>query len=122
MPACYREKTKKSVKRNMDVVREKVKEWQQQRVVIRLTTPTWCTSPLSVAKKTDTQNGTIKKWMVLDLSRHVNRHVRKWNMQMEDLRTTKGMKEVGDWMAAFKFGKSIFSHYVVPGGLQVFRV
>ncbi len=54
--------------------------------VIRLATQAGCTSSLSVAEKTDTQNGTIKKRVGLDYSRHINRHVRKWNMQMEDLK------------------------------------
>ncbi len=70
----------------MDVVKDKVAEWQRQGAVMRLASPAWCTNPLSVAEKMDTQSGTIKKRVVLDLSRHVNRYVRKWNVQMEDLK------------------------------------
>jgi hypothetical protein len=108
VPASYREENNMSAKRNMDVVREKVTEWQQQGAVMRLATPAWCTNPLSVAEKLDTQNGTVKKRVVLDLSRHVNKHVRKWNVQMEDLKATEGMREEGDWMAAFDLENQFF--------------
>ncbi len=92
----------------MDKVREKVAEWQKQGAVIRLASPAWCTSPLSVVEKLDTQSGTVKKRVVLDLSRHVNKPVKKWNVQMEDLRATEGMREEGDWMAVFDLENQFF--------------
>jgi hypothetical protein len=54
-----------------------------------------------VVEKLDTQSRTVKKRVVLDLSRHINKHVRKWNVQVEDLRAIEGMREEGDWMAVF---------------------
>ncbi len=119
-PAQYREENNQSAKRNMDTVREKVGEWQKQGAVIRLASPAWCTSPLSVAEKLDTQSGTVKKRVVLDLSRHVNKHVKKWNVQMEDLRATEGMREEGDWMAVFDLENQFFHVKLRPDAYGYF--
>ncbi len=53
-----------SARRNKDVVREKVAEWQQQGAVMRLASPAWCTNPLSVAEKMDTQGRNNKEIVV----------------------------------------------------------
>ncbi len=120
MPQQYREDNNRSAQRNMDTVRNKIAEWQQQGAVIRLVRLAWCTSPLSVAEKMDTLTGETKKRVVLDLSRHVNKHVRKWNVQMDDLRATKGMREEGDWMAAFDLENQFFHVKLHPEAYKYF--
>ncbi len=114
--ASYREENNMSIRRNMDVVREKVEEWQRQGAVMRLASLACCTNPLSVDEKIDTQSGTIKKRVVLDLSRHA----RKWNVQMEDLKATEGMREEGDWMAAFDLENQFFHVKLWTGAYKFF--
>jgi hypothetical protein len=104
----------------MDTVRNKVAEWQQQGAVIRLARPAWCMSPLSVAEKLDMLTGLTKKRVVLDLSRHVNKHVKKWNVQMDDLKSTEGMKEEGDWMAVFDLENQFFHVKLHPEAYKYF--
>jgi hypothetical protein len=73
-----------------------------------------------VAEKLDTQSGTLKKRVVLDLSRHMNKHVKKWNVQMEDLRATEGMREEGDWMAVFDLENQFFHVKLRPDAYGYF--
>ncbi len=56
-PWQYSEKNNRSEEQNIDTVREKVKEWQQQGYVTRRQTVATCTSPLSVAVKIDSETG-----------------------------------------------------------------
>jgi hypothetical protein len=42
----------------------------------------WC-NPLLVAEKIDTDIGLVKKRVVLDLSRHVNKYIVKQNFQLD---------------------------------------
>jgi hypothetical protein len=53
----------------------------KQGAIMQLQEPAWCTNPLSVAVKWDTQAGKTKKRVVLDLSRHVNWHAEQYGTQ-----------------------------------------
>jgi hypothetical protein len=75
---------------------------------------------LSVAEKLDTLTGETKKRVVLDLRRHVNKHVKKWNVQMDNLRATEGMREEGDWMAAFDLENQFFHVKLHPEAYKYF--
>jgi hypothetical protein len=71
-PSRYRERNNASEIKDLDVVRAKVAEWLGQGAIMQPQEPAWCTSPLSVSVKWDSQAGQAKKRAVLDLSRHVN--------------------------------------------------
>jgi hypothetical protein len=90
-PGRYREGNNQSALRQMEVVRSKVEEWIQHGAVMRLEEPAWCTSPLSVATKWDSASGTAKHRVVLDLSRHINQHVERFTVQMDDLMSTQDL-------------------------------
>jgi hypothetical protein len=53
IPRRYREKNNVSALKNMEVLKEKVKEWEDDGFLERLDSPAWCCNPMSVAAKYD---------------------------------------------------------------------
>ncbi len=119
-PARYREGNNQSALRQMTVVRKKVEEWLQQGAVMHLAEPAWCTSPLSVATKWDTASGAAKHRVVLDLSRHVNLHVERFTVQMDDLMSTQGLRQEGDHLMVFDLENQFFHMQLHPEAYKFF--
>ncbi len=65
----------------------------KQGAIMQLQEPAWCTNPLSVAVKWDTQAGKTKKRVVVDLNRHVNWHTEQYAVKMDDLQATEGTRQ-----------------------------
>jgi hypothetical protein len=107
-PGRYREKNNKSALQNLSVVRSKVAEWMSQGAVMQLAEPAWCTNPLSVAIKRDTATGIDKHQAVLDLSCHINKHVEKFTLKMDDVAGTEGLRRQGDYMTVFDLENHCF--------------
>jgi hypothetical protein len=62
LPPRYREKNERLAEREMDIVREKVKEWEDDGFVTRSDCPpAWCNNPLSVVTKVEAETGKVKK-------------------------------------------------------------
>jgi hypothetical protein len=51
VPRKYREKNNVYAVKNMEVLKEKVKEWEDDGYVERLEESAWCCNPMSVAAK-----------------------------------------------------------------------
>jgi len=83
IPNKYAEKNNVSAVKNMDVLREKVAEWQAGGYVEQLAEPAWCCNPMSVAAKYDPVKDETKLRPVIDLSRHVNKCTRVSHVKME---------------------------------------
>jgi hypothetical protein len=67
----YRERNNQSARKDMEFVREELKRLLSGGQIVRSSTPMTFTNPLSVAQKLNA-DGTIKKRLVIDLSRRVN--------------------------------------------------
>jgi hypothetical protein len=80
----------------------------------------WCTNPLSVATKRDTTTGIDKHRVVLDLSRHVNKHVEKFTVKMDDLVGTEGLRKQGDYMTVFDLENQFFHVQLAPAAYRYF--
>jgi hypothetical protein len=80
----------------------------------------WCTSPLSVAAKWDTQAGQMKKRVVLDLSRHVNLCTEQYTVKMDDLTATEGTRQQGDYNTVFDLENQFFHVKLAPKAYKFF--
>ena len=107
-PGQYREKNNRSALDHMDWVREKVGEWEREGHVTKLTEPAWCTSPLSVSHKAELGTGKVKKRLCLDLSRHVNAHLREQHVNYQDLTATECLRQEKDYMCVFDLDNQYF--------------
>ena len=111
-PGRYREKNNKSAVNNIEFVRKKVAEWEAGGFVERVKEQPWCTSPLSVSDKKDQDTGKTKQRICLDLSRHVNKHVREQKVKYQDLRATEKLRHQGDYMSVFDLENQYFHVYL----------
>ncbi len=119
-PGQYRERNNASAVKEMETVWEKVEEWKQQGAIMQFQEPAWCTSPLSVAAKWDTQAGKMKKRVVLDLSRHVNLHTEQYTVRMDDLQATEGTRQQDDYGTVFDLENQFFHVKLAPEAYKFF--
>jgi hypothetical protein len=84
-PSSYKEQNNRSALNNPETVQKKIQEWVTQGHVTELAEQPYCCSPLSVAEKLDSDSGVVKKRVVLDMSRHVNKFLVKQHVQLDDL-------------------------------------
>ena len=107
-PGKYREANNKSALENLPVLKEKVEEWLQGGHVEKLDSPAWCTNPMTVAVKYDPIKGETKMRPCIDLSRYVNKHLKKSHVKMDDLTVAEELIEQGDFMASFDLANQFF--------------
>jgi hypothetical protein len=119
-PPRYREKNNRSAERELEIVREKVKEWEEDGFVTRLSEPAWCTNPLSVVTKVEAETGKVKKRVVLDTSRHLKRFAVKQTVHLEDLATTAAMVERNDFSCIFDLENQFFHVQLDPEARKYF--
>jgi DNA-binding HxlR family transcriptional regulator len=108
IPRKYREKNNVSALKNMEVLKEKVKEWEDDGFVERLDGPAWCCNPMSVAAKYDPVKDETKLRPCIDLSRHVNKHTRVSHAKLDDLTVAQELISRGDYMASFDLANQFF--------------
>ena len=108
IPNKYAEKNNVSAVKNMDVLREKVAEWQAGGYVEQLAEPAWCCNPMSVAAKYDPVKDETKLRPVIDLSRHVNKCTRVSHVKMDDLSVAEELIAKDDYMASFDLANQFF--------------
>jgi hypothetical protein len=94
-PSPYKERNNRSTLNNPETVQKKLQEWIKQGHVTELESQPHCCSPLSVAEKLDSDTRLVKKRVVLDMSRHVNRYLVKQNVQLDDLVISEPMRHRG---------------------------
>jgi hypothetical protein len=104
----YREKNNVSAIKNMEVLKEKVKEWEDDGYVERLDGPAWCCNPMSVAAKHDLVKDETKLRPCIDLSRHVNKCTRVSHAKLDDLTVAQELVSKGDYMASFDLANQFF--------------
>ena len=108
VPGKYSERNNKSALSKMEVVREKVAEWEQKGYVEKIAEPAHCNNPLSVAAKIDHSSGRLKFRPCIDLSRHVNKCVRVMHVKLDDLSQSESLLEKGDFLTAFDMESQFF--------------
>jgi hypothetical protein len=108
-PGRYFEDNNNSAKKHMDIVREKVQEWVTDSYVECLDNAEFCCSPLSVVVKYDALTEKTKFRVVLDLSRHVNQHIKNNSVKLDDLSVAEAVLEQGDFLTAYDL-KNMFFH------------
>ena len=113
-PGKYREVNNKSAVQGMSVIREKVAKWMKDGHVEKVEEQPWCTNPLSVAAKYDPVTDTTKFRPVIDLSRHVNKHVKEVKVKLDDLGVSEVLIEKNDFMGSFDLENQFFHVNLAP--------
>jgi hypothetical protein len=119
-PGQYYEPNNKSAEQHMEVVREKVAGWLAQGYVEKLEERAWCTNPLTVAAKFDAYKQEVKYRPCIDLSRHVNKHIKKVHVKLDDLDSAEQLIEQGDFLTAFDLENQFFHVYLRPEDRKYF--
>jgi len=76
--------------------------------VEKLAEPAWCVNPMSVAVKFDPIKNETKFRPVIDLSRHVNKHVKESHVKLDDLSLAEELVDKDDFMASFDLANQFF--------------
>jgi hypothetical protein len=96
----YREGNNKSACSEMDFVRSEVGRLVTNGQVIEVKAPVTCTNPLTVAFKVNS-NGTIKRRLVIDLSRWVNPMIVPDKFRMSRFQDALAQSSRGDYQSVF---------------------
>jgi Reverse transcriptase (RNA-dependent DNA polymerase) len=119
-PGRYMEPNNKSAEQHMEVVREKVAKWVEQGYVEKLTSPAWCTNPLTVAAKYDAYKQEVKLRPCIDLSRHVNKHIKQQHVKLDGLDSAEQLIEQGDFLTSFDLENQFFHVFLRPEDRKYF--
>jgi hypothetical protein len=101
----YREKNNKSARNEAAYVLEEVDRLVKAGQVVEVKTAPRCTNPLSVAFKINT-DGTIKKRLVIDLSRWVNKFVIPNRFRMTQFKDVLEQSVKGDYQSVYGISKA----------------
>ena len=84
MPDRYHEDNNKSAKENPEYLRQEVQSLCDKGVVTKVKNRPHCCSPLTVASR-KLASGKIKNRLCLDLSRKVNKHMKREGVKLSTL-------------------------------------
>jgi hypothetical protein len=101
----YREKNNKSARDEMPYVRSEVKRLVESGQVIQVESAPRCTNPLSVAFKINS-DGSIKKRLVIDLSRWVNGFIVPDRFKMARFQDALSQAAPGDFQSVYDISKA----------------
>jgi hypothetical protein len=118
LPTPYVEQNNKSARDNMEIVREKLKEWLKEGFVDQLAEPAHCCNSLGVAVKYDASSDKLK--FRPDLSRHVNYFIPSRSVQLDDLSYVADLLEQGDYLLAFDLKNQFFHVQLHPAARKFF--
>ena len=106
-PGQYQERNNKSARQEKPYLITSVASLKDRGVVKKLRCRPWCTNPLTVSSRL--VEGTVKKRLCIDLSRHVNLFLMLEAMTMSTLDKSLALVQSGDWMATYDL-TSAFHH------------
>ena len=106
-PGKYQERNNKSARQEKPYLITSVASLRERGVVKKLRCRPWCTNPLTVSSRS--VEGTVKKRLCIDLSRHVNLFLMMEAMTMNTLDKSLALVQPGDWMATYDL-TSAFHH------------
>jgi hypothetical protein len=102
---CYREKNNKSARNEMEFVRAEVARLLEAGQIIEVKATPRCTNPLSVAFKIS-GDGSIKRRLVIDLSRWVNEFVIPDSYKMSRFQDALTLLPRGDFQSVYDITKA----------------
>jgi len=105
MPESYTEKKNKSAPKDPELVEQQIKEWLDLGVTVQ-GIPVTCINPLSVATRID--GAKVKKRLVKDLSRHMNKRCKKESVKLALFMKSLEVTVPGDWQAVLDLEKTYF--------------
>lgn len=100
-PPKYIEHNNRSALNNIEFLRGKIVQWENENFIEEIKEPAFCCSPLSVACKFDPVKEEMKLRPVLDLSRHVNLYVKDNSVSLDDLSSLESDIEKDNFMTVF---------------------
>ena len=106
-PERYREKNNKSAMKHMGFAVSEVEKWAKKRVVLEVYTEPWCVSPLTVAERMIGEQEKLR--LCLDLSRYINKLLKKEAVKLAGLDTCTQALLPGDYIATYDLS-SAFHH------------
>jgi hypothetical protein len=109
----YREGNNKSACSEMDFVRSEVERLVADGQVIEVKSPVTCTNPLTVAFKVNS-DGTIKRSLVIDLSRWVNPMIVQDKFRMSRFQDALAQSSRGDYQSVFDISKAYHHIRLAP--------
>jgi hypothetical protein len=109
----YREQNNQSAQSEMDFVRAEVKRLVEDDQVVQVYCPPVCINPLSVAFKVNA-DGTIKKRLVIDLSRWVNTLIIPDKFKMCTFQNALAQSAKGDYQSVFNVSKAYHHLRLAP--------
>jgi hypothetical protein len=101
----YREKNNQSARNEMDFVRSEVARLLKDGQIVECKSPPRCTNPLSVAFKVNA-DGSIKRRLVIDLSRWVNGFITPDRFKMARFQDAIAHSLKGDFQSVFDISKA----------------
>jgi len=119
-PQQYRERNNRSAQDNIEFVREKVQQWEQEGYVTQLERPSLCVNPLSVVTKVDPESGKTKKRVCLDCSRYVNKLLVRQTTNLEDIYSVSGMEVKEGFSCVFDLENQYFHVQLAPEAKKYF--
>lgn len=119
----YRERNNQSAHNEMSFVRKEVARLLEKGQIIEVPAPVLCTNPLTVAFKVNL-DGTIKKRLVINLSRWVNGFIRPDSYRMARFQDALDQSAKGDFQSVFDVSAAYHHLRLAPesydlGGLCV---
>lgn len=109
-PREYAEPNNKSAKKEMDFLREKVKEWNDAGFVSQTPVKPDILNPMSVVVKEDYVAGTTKKRPVIDLSRCINKVLNHRPFTMDTLSNCESSVIPNDYQIIFDL-ENMYFHF-----------
>jgi hypothetical protein len=104
----YRERNNQSARNKMDFVRKEIARRVEGGQVIKVESPPTCVNPMSVVFEVN-GDGSIKKRLVIDLSRWVNKFVVPDKYRMAGFQDALSQTSPGDYQSTFDI-KSEYHH------------
>ena len=117
-PEAYVEPNNKSAKDNSLYLKEEVEILRSRGVVKKVTQRPHCCSPLTVACR-KLASGKVKKRLCLDLSRKVNKHLKREGVKLATLQKSFQLLERGDVQATYDLS-SAYHHVKIHPDHQKF--
>jgi hypothetical protein len=109
----YREGNNKSARSEMDFLQSEVERLVADGQVIEVKAPVTCTNPLTVAFKVNS-DGTIKRRLVIDLSRWVNWMIVPDKFRMARFHDALAQSSRGDYQSVFDVSKAYHHIRLAP--------
>ena len=116
----YAENNNKSARKNMGILREKFRIWEEQGKVVEVEKPPRIINPMSLVEKYDGEKDEMKYRPVIDMSRHVNLYVEDRKVKLSDLSYFEPMYVKGAYGVTWDFTSMYHQLRLTKGTAELF--